>query len=182
MILEGNGSTHEVALKNMKVGFVMPLKNKELGNNTSSTTTLNQGTKAKQLSINGLVPFDDKEKLVELVRLAEAVDSEGERVIYTINDETAEVGEIRQCTFTDNFKIDKDQKYNAWVVSFRLLQKNSVAEAKEARQTKAPTVTDTAAGQQVRAPTEQEESQVNETNGFIFNALKKLDDYLGQET
>lgn len=179
MILESGGNTTKVNIKNIKVGFVLPIKNKDLGGNTSSTGTTNQGTKAKKLSVNGLVPFDDESDLKKLVKLAEAVTQDGERVIYTINDKTAELGDVRQVIFDGDLKIDEDGQFQAWRISFRLKQFNSVAEAKEQRKITPPSVTDTTSGQVIQAPSEEETAAVTQTTGWVFNALKKIDSLLG---
>lgn len=179
MILETGGNTTKVNLKNIKVGFVLPIKNKDVGGNTSSTGTTNQGTKAKKLSVNGLVPFDNESDLKQLVKLAEAETQEGERVIYTINDKTAELGDVRQVIFDGDLKINEDETFRAWRISFRLKQFNSVAEAKEQRKLTQPSVTDTTTGQVIQAPSEEETEQVEQTNGWVFNALKKIDNLIG---
>lgn len=177
MIFESEASTWELKLKNMTVGFTLPLKNQDLSANTSSTTSTNNGTKPKELDVKGLILFEDIEHLKELRERAESVEDDGSRTIYTISEETAEAADIRQVIFDKNFRADKDEKHLAWMISFRLRQHKSVAEAVEGRQVGATPITDTSIGQVITDPSD--DSQTVEANGWVYNLLKKLDNALG---
>ena len=181
MILESNDESFALKLFDLRVSFKLSLKNKEVGSNTSSSDTLNQGTKPKVLTVAGSLVFTEEEHLSNLIKLAEAVKEDGSRQEYTIEDQTANVGDVRQVTFHQDFSVNKMPKYEAWQISFSLLQFNSVAEQKEQRAApKVEPVADAVTGQVVTAPAEEtrgEESQ-EEDKGFIWGVLKKLDDAL----
>jgi hypothetical protein len=187
MILEHDDKAFELKLSDLHVALKLSLKNKSVGANTSATDTINEGTKAKVLSVSGQVKFEDENHLAALMKLAEKTGDDGARQIYTIEDKTANVGDIRQVQFHNDFNVKKMAKFEAWNVDFSLLQKNSVAEKKEERakpqvEPVADSVTgEVVAAQEASASEEQGLDQASAANGFIWDALKKLDTYLEPE-
>ncbi len=77
----------------------------------------------------------------QVVRLAEAKDTSGNRMVYTIVNITAEGMGIRQVKFEGDLSASEDESLNLWSVSFKLTEVRSVPELKESRQ-EAKTVTD----------------------------------------
>ena len=184
MIFENDGSSFELKLFDLHVGFKLSLKNKGVGSNTSSSETLNQGTKAKVISVAGSLTYEEEQHLTDLIKLAEAVKDDGSRQEYTLEDKTANVGDVRQVTFHEDFNVKKMPKFQAWQISFSLLQFNSVAEQKEQRAApKVEPVADSITGQVISAPTEEDsqETKVSEKKGFIWDVLKQIDDALAPE-
>jgi hypothetical protein len=182
MILEANGKAFELKLKSLNVAVKLKLKNKGVGANTSASDTVNQGTKPKVLRISGLALFEDESHLKELVKIAEALNDDLTRVVYTIDDKTANVGDIREVIFNGDFDYKRMAKHEAWNVNFSLLQFNTVAEAKEARKAEQTSpVADSITGTAISAPTESEESAVTETHGFIWDTMKMLETLLEPE-
>lgn len=189
MILEYDGNTFKLELNELNVSLKLSLKNESISTNTSASDTINKGTKPKSIYVSGLVKFEDQDHLKELVKLAEKTDSDGVRQVYTINDRTAEVGDVRQVQFDNDFNVKKMAKFEAWNVDFSLLQKNSVAEAKENKsKPKEEPVADSVTGEAVVAKPEDsasatstEEVGAQEQHGFVWEALKKLDEYLEPE-
>ena len=183
MILEYNGNTFKVELNELNVSLKLSLKNESISANTSASDTINKGTKPKSIYVAGVVKFEDQDHLKELIKLAELTDQDGIRQVFTINDKTAEIGDVRQVQFNNDFNVKKMAKFEAWNVDFSLLQKNSVAEAKEnkAKPNEEP-VADSVTGETVVADPEQtNEEAATESRGFIWEALKKLDEYLEPE-
>lgn len=183
MILEYNGNTFKIELNELNVSLKLSLKNESISANTSASDTINKGTKPKSIYVAGVVKFEDQDHLKELVKLAELTDADGIRQVFTINDKTAEIGDVRQVQFNNDFNVKKMAKFEAWNVDFSLLQKNSVAEAKEnkTKPTEEP-VADSITGEAVVADPEQATDQTMiESRGFIWEALKKLDEYLEPE-
>ena len=184
MILESNDESFALKLFDLRVSFKLSLKNKEVGSNSSSSDTLNQGTKPKVITVAGSLVFDEEEHLSDLIKLAEAVKEDGSRQEYTIEDQTANVGDVRQVTFHQDFNVKKMPKFQAWQISFSLLQFNSVAEQKEQRAApKVEPVADSITGQVISAPTEEDSQGTNpsEKKGFIWDELKQIDDALAPE-
>jgi hypothetical protein len=183
MILEYNGNTFKIELNELNVSLKLSLKNESISANTSASDTINKGTKPKSIYVAGVVKFEDQDHLKELIKLAELTDQDGIRQVFTINDKTAEIGDVRQVQFNNDFNVKKMAKFEAWNVDFSLLQKNSVAEAKEnkAKPNEEP-VADSVTGETVVADPEQtNEEAATESRGFIWEALKKLDEYLEPE-
>lgn len=183
MILEYNGNTLKIELNELNVSLKLSLKNESISANTSASDTINKGTKPKSIYVAGVVKFEDQDHLKELIKLAELTDADGTRQVFTINDKTAEIGDVRQVQFNNDFNVKKMAKFEAWNVDFSLLQKNSVAEAKENKtKTKEEPVADSITGEAVVADPEQtNEEAAIESRGFIWEALKKLDEYLEPE-
>ena len=183
MILEYNGNTFKIELNELNVSLKLSLKNESISANTSASDTINKGTKPKSIYVAGVVKFEDQDHLKELIKLAELTDADGTRQVFTINDKTAEIGDVRQVQFNNDFNVKKMAKFEAWNVDFSLLQKNSVAEAKENKtKTKEEPVADSITGEAVVADPEQtNEEAAIESRGFIWEALKKLDEYLEPE-
>ena len=183
MILEYNGNTLKIELNELNVSLKLSLKNESISANTSASDTINKGTKPKSIYVAGVVKFEDQDHLKELIKLAELTDADGTRQVFTINDKTAEIGDVRQVQFNNDFNVKKMAKFEAWNVDFSLLQKNSVAEAKENKtKTKEEPVADSITGEAVVADPEQATDQTMiESRGFIWEALKKLDEYLEPE-
>lgn len=183
MILEYNGNTFKIELNELNVSLKLSLKNESISANTSASDTINKGTKPKSIYVAGVVKFEDQDHLKELIKLAELTDQDGIRQVFTINDKTAEIGDVRQVQFNNDFNVKKMAKFEAWNVDFSLLQKNSVAEAKENKtKPKEEPVADSITGEAVVADPEQATDQAMiESRGFIWEALKKLDEYLEPE-
>lgn len=98
----------------------------------SSTARADHGAKAKSLEVGGLIPFRSREWLVDLFKLAEAVDGKGEPVVYRIANLTAETVGMREGCFDGEISAT-EQTTQGWQVSFTLKEKNSVSEKKAAR-------------------------------------------------
>ncbi|WP_289284092.1 MULTISPECIES: hypothetical protein [unclassified Methylophaga] len=127
--------------KDFKVSSTLTMAGADLSGQTSYTDTAETGDKPKQLSVRYKIPFKDKAHLQQVVRLAEAKDTSGNRMVYTIVNITAEGMGIRQVKFEGDLSASEDESLNLWSVSFKLTEVRSVPELKESRQ-EAKTVTD----------------------------------------
>jgi hypothetical protein len=160
----------------------LKLKNESVAGATSGTDSINTGTKAKTLDVTGLLPFSNASHLTELLKVAEAIDTSGARLVYNISDDTANTADIRQVIFDGNFNARKVKDLNAWSVSFTLQQKNSNAEAKEKRVKKNENpVTDTSSGKIVTSNESTENSATKEDRSWVYQVLKKLDNELAPD-
>ncbi len=179
MILEHDGKSFKLQLKGLHVAVKLSIKNKAVGGNTSASDTLNQGTKPKVVRVSGVVLFEDEEHLKELVKLAEAITEDGGRQVYTVDDKTVNVGDVRQVIFNNDFNYKQMNKFEAWNVEFSLLQFNTVAEAKEARNNpQNDPVADSITGTAISAPSEGEEALAATTHGLVWDTMKMLDNLL----
>jgi hypothetical protein len=178
MILERNGESYAVNLHSKKVNIKLPIKNKSVGGDSSATDTVNAGTKAKTITVAGLIKFDDKSILEEITQLAEKVEEDGSRSIYSITHDAANAMRVRQVYFDGDLDVREAQDVKAWNITFSLKQYNSVAEATEAKNTNTSAVVqDSVTGEEIAAPEIEEEQAIN-ANGTVYKMLKKLDDLL----
>jgi hypothetical protein len=143
---------------NLKVSVALPLASEDVSGQSSKTTKVQKGDKAKTISVNLQIQFKNAKDLADLVTLAEAKDAKGERVIYPILERTANAMNIRQCHFDQDFNVTEDSSLELWNVSFQLSEHQSVPEKKEARATavakkKAVTVQTTAKTKKVNSTT-----------------------------
>nr|WP_279509608.1 hypothetical protein [Klebsiella variicola] len=135
-----------LALRNLEVSVSMRLQDTDQSGQSSGTASSQQGVKAKELKITGLIPYDDEDLLMLLYRLAEAEDSSG-RNRYRVNHDMATAIKMREATFTGDVSASKAGDLQAWRVSFTLREYISVAEKKaEARASSDSAVTQTAQG------------------------------------
>lgn len=176
MILENDGNTFELQIREFAVALRAPIKNTDIGASTSSTSSVNAGTKAKVLTVTGVLPFTEAEHLTKLLDVAEAIDESGARIVYNISDDTAEAANIRQVIFNEAVTASKRKELQAWDITFILIQKNSVAEAVETRNTETEqVVTDSATGTAVTSDLDEE---IETQQGMVYALLKRLDQFL----
>lgn len=188
MILENKGTLFELKAKNIILSVTLPLKNKKLDGDTSSTLTSTEGSKAKVISVGCHMPFAMSEHLKDLIKIAEAVEDDGQRRVYRIQHDEAAVADIREVIFDGNFSYRKTENLQAWAVNFSLLQYNSVAEAKEARQkdlkAKQGVQADSAQGQkiaQTNGSNSSDEQGIKKQYNQFELFLKKVDGYLAPD-
>ncbi|MBF4211684.1 hypothetical protein EI533_28885, partial [Pseudomonas donghuensis] len=98
---------------------------KDQSGQTSSTTNSEQGIKAKELRVSGLVTFDDEAVLQRLFQLASATETSGALKIYRVANATATAINFREATFTGQIDAVPQEGRLGWQVSFTLGEKNS---------------------------------------------------------
>ncbi len=189
MIFEYQGKLFELRAKNIIASVTLPLKNKKLDGNTSSTLTTTEGSKAKILSVACQLPFEQGQHLTDLIKLAEAVEEDSRRRVYRIQHDEAKVADIREVIFDGNLSYRKTEGLLAWSVNFSLLQYNSVAEAKEARQkelkSKQTTQADSTAGTTIAQAVNnnsKEEVAIKKQYNQFEQFLKKVDQLLAPDS
>lgn len=123
-------SGQAVLLRNLEVTVSMRLQDTDQSGQASSTASSQQGIKAKELKITGLIPFDDADQLTLLYQLAEAEESSGQRRRYRVNHDVATTIKFREATFSGDVSASKAGNLQAWQVSFTLREYFSVAEKK----------------------------------------------------
>lgn len=155
------------------------IEDKDLSGQSSASDTAEEGIKPQTLSVSLTIRFEDETDLTRLIAMARAVDENGERVIYDINNHTARAAKIRQVKFSENFTYQDNGNLRRWQVSFTLREHLSVPEKVEARQTQAAAEEQTAEGEVVAdantAPApETTEPDYSGIRGFV----KNVDDWL----
>lgn len=124
-----------INLKSCKVELSMQLAEQDMSGQTSSTASSEQGDKAKELKVTGLIPFTDKAQLSRLFELAIAKDEAGNRSVRRIGSDLARAVKIRQVKFFGQITAPEHPTLMAWNVSFQLREYLSIPEVAEQRQT-----------------------------------------------
>ncbi len=135
----------------LKVNGDLEIRTDELSGETSGSDTVNKGVKPKTLTVSLNIRFIDEADLRDLVRVAQAGKSNGDLVVYTIVNRTANAAGIRQVSFTDHFRWTEQEGPRAWSVSFTLREYLSVPERVEQRGKAANTVGQTSKAAPVAA-------------------------------
>ncbi|GEK13209.1 baseplate complex protein [Aliivibrio fischeri] len=121
--------------ENIKVSIKLPFGDSDLSGLSSSTETAETGIKAKELSATLIVPFEKKEWLTYITKLAEATDEEtGARVIYRINHDAANAIKFYEGKFSGELSIVEMEFIHGWQVSFVIHETLSVPERKDQRE------------------------------------------------
>ena len=126
-----------INLKSCKMELSMQLADQDMSGQTSATGSSEQGDKAKELRISGLIPFTDSVQLARLFELASAKDDKGNRVVRRLGAAIGRTVKIRQVKFHGTVSAPEHQTLMAWQVSFQLREYLSVPEVTEQRQPKA---------------------------------------------
>ncbi|MGY3851517.1 baseplate complex protein [Aeromonas aquatilis] len=129
-----------IVMKSMRISASMQFQDKDNSGQTSSTSSSEQGEKAKELDVSGLVPFNDEQTLNRLFELAAAKQDGGQRHIYRVGSLLAKGVKVRQAKFAGRITANEQEGLLAWQVQFTLREHNSVPEKLEQRQPK-PKVT-----------------------------------------
>ncbi|RTP93091.1 hypothetical protein EKN38_25435 [Enterobacter sp. WCHEn045836] len=165
-------SGQAIRMKNIEVSVSMPIKEKDQSGQASSTATAEQGIKAKELSVSGVIPYDDEGQLILLYSLAEAQDGGGKSVRYRVNHDIARKIKLREATFVGSVKASKAANLLAWQVTFTLREFFSTAERKAESRSKGGATAQTAQGTTSATDTPEELS-------WFERVLKSLDTAIG---
>nr|VFK16736.1 MAG: hypothetical protein BECKLFY1418C_GA0070996_102546 [Candidatus Kentron sp. LFY] len=158
----------------LRVQCELPMPDKDLSGEGSGTAIAERGFKPKRLRVSLFIRYTEPEQLEALVRLAEATDDSGERVIYPILNETAKAFRIREVRFTERLQANEQDGTQAWQVSFHLVEHHSIPEKVEDRKTAPATVTTSETGKVV-TPEGEPERELTSVERF----LKWTDDRIG---
>lgn len=131
IILALNGEP--VPLKNIRISLDMDMTDKDQSGQSSGTTASEQGTKAKELRISGIIPFTEIDKLKRIYQLAGATQKGGAKLVYRVANNMARAVNLREVVFSGKISTSESDGMQAWTVSFALREYISVPEKKQAR-------------------------------------------------
>jgi len=171
LALNGEG----VMLKDIRVTVSMAYQDKDQSGQTSSTASSEQGIKAKELRVSGLVPFSSPEILKRIFELGSTRDKAGKLAVYRVAHLVTRTVNFREGTFTGNIDAPQQDGKMAWLVSFTLREKLSVDEKKEARTSGKTSATKQTAGGAGGSAAEDE----TKLTWFESKVLKPVNDALG---
>ncbi|WP_260448530.1 baseplate complex protein [Bibersteinia trehalosi] len=125
-----------IYLHNILMTVSVKREEKDMSGQKSSTKKSDKGIKAKELTVTGIIPYNQKEWLTTLFNLAESEDGKGEQTKYRVSAIIAEAVNMREVQFSGEVSaVDAGDKL-AWKIQFQLKEVNSVAEKKESRKKK----------------------------------------------
>lgn len=164
-----------IRLRDMKVTPTMQFQDKDQSGQTSSTAKTEQGIKAKELRVSGVIPFSEAGILKRIFELAQSRGGNGKLKVYRVANLTANTIGFREGVFTGTIDAPPLDGKMAWLVTFTLSERQSVPEKREAR-----------ANAKISA---QKQSGVNGSSGggdesdklswFESTVLKPINDVLG---
>lgn len=161
-----------ILLRNITVSATMQLPDKDMSGQSTSTTSAQQGNKAKELRVSGVIDFNDEAILTRIFQLAEATEKNGAKKTYRIANATAKAINMRQGVFSGGIDATEQQGRMHWQVTFTLREKLSVPEKASARSGSQKTI----ARQQTQNGSEQaSDKSMNTQNSF----WKKINDAVG---
>ncbi|EIL0749225.1 DNA-binding protein [Salmonella enterica] len=117
-----------IPLKRLSVSVKLNIRDKDASGKSSSTARSEQGVKAKELQVSGLIPFEQPEALTLLFRLAEAKAASGAQQVYRIGNMDAKAVNMQQGIFSGAVGAVPEIGLMAWKVDFTLKEKLSSAE------------------------------------------------------
>ena len=174
LALDGEG----IAMQNMLVSPSMQFQEKDQSGQTSSTANAEQGIKAKELRVSGLVTFEDEAVLQRLFQLASATEASGALKKYRVANATATAINLREATFTGQIDAVPQEDRLAWQVSFTLREKGSVPEKRQARKGNA-TASTKQTGSKSAGSAAGADEPADKMSWFEEKVLKPVNDALG---
>ena len=121
-----------IILKSIRITASLELASVDASGQSSSTDQAEIGTKAKKLTVSGLLPFTKAEHLAKLFTLAEATEN-GARSIYRISNNTANALDVKQVRFSSKIEAVEQETTRQWAISFMLSEYRSVPQKVEER-------------------------------------------------
>ncbi|WP_270671733.1 hypothetical protein [Aeromonas sp. QDB17] len=166
-----------IVMKSMRISASMQFQDKDQSGQTSSAE---QGEKAKELDVSGLVPFNDEQTLSRLFELADAKGDGGKRHIYRVGSLLAKSVMVRQAKFAGRINASEQEGLLAWQVQFTLREHNSVPEKREQRLPKAPATVGQGTANATPAKTDSSAAASEQEQLSSWEKMVKgLDDKLG---
>ena len=89
------------------------------------------GVKPGVLTIKTKIAHADETDLAALITKAKALDENGARVTYTVNNALAEAYKIRKAKFDGEVKATEINDVKGWQVTFKLLEVRSISEREQ---------------------------------------------------
>lgn len=117
-----------IPLQRLSVSVKLNIRDKDASGKSSSTASSEQGVKAKELQISGIIPYTNPEALTLIFRLAEAKAANGAQQVYRIGNMDAKAVNMQQGIFSGAVGAVPEIGLMAWKVDFTLKEKLSSAE------------------------------------------------------
>lgn len=167
-------SGQAINLKDLEVTLSMKIADKDQSGQASSAASSEQGVKAKEFRVTGLIDYGNEAHLAEIFALAEAKDAGGKSVKYRVNHNLARAVKFREAVFSGEVSAPKESDLMAYRVTFTL--KEYVSTAEKRAQAQAGGVT------QAQVQTAQGTSAATDTPaelGWFERVLQRVDRAIG---
>lgn len=164
-----------IPLKRLSTSVKLNIKDKDASGKSSSTASSEQGVKAKEFQVSGIIPFTQPEALTLLFRLAEAKGPNGAQQVYRINNMDAKAVNMQQGIFSGAVGAVPEMGLMAWKVDFTLKEKLSSAEKATGRGPAGSQNTD----QHAQAAKGTGKDGKSEEHGWFWNMSDKLNKWIG---
>ncbi|MGL4925608.1 MAG: hypothetical protein ACRC4K_02055 [Plesiomonas shigelloides] len=167
-----------IRLKSINISVTLRLSEKDMSGQASSTSSAEQGDKAKELRVSGVISFSQAEHLTRIFQLAEARGDNGAKKRYRIANVTAQAVNLRQGVFSGGVDVTEMTDKMAWQVTFTLKEQMSVPEKAAQRSN---TTSGAAGAVTVKQQTETGNAEVTSDNkpNMQDGFWAKVNDYLG---
>ncbi|EMK0255631.1 DNA-binding protein [Salmonella enterica] len=170
-------SGQAIPLKRLSVSVKLTIKDRDASGKSSATDRSEQGIKAKELQVSGIIPFDNPESLTLIFRLAEARGSDGAQKVYRINNMDAKAVNMQQGVFSGAVGAVPEMGLMAWKVDFTLKERLSSAEKAIGRgPAGSSTATQHAQAAKTAGATEQGGSS---EHGWFWSVSEKINKWIG---
>ncbi|WP_429076458.1 hypothetical protein [Aeromonas hydrophila] len=167
-----------IIMKSMRVSVSMQFQDKDQSGQTSATSSAEQGEKAKELDVSGLIPFKEERVLERLFELADAKGKGGERQVYRVGSLLAKSVKVRQAKFSGRITATEQEGLLAWQVQFTLKEFNSVPEKREQRMPKKAATVGQGTDKTAPAKAAGQDSEKEKPQGLLENMLQLGEDAL----
>lgn len=164
-----------IPLRRLSVSVKLTIKDRDASGQSSSTTTSEQGVKAKEFQVSGLIPFSNPDDLTLIFRLAEATGANGAQQVYRINNMDAKAAGMQQGIFSGAIGAVPEQGLMAWKVDFTLKEKLSSAEKAIGR---GPAASQ-GAGQHAQAAKAGSKDEKPEEHGWFWKLSERVNNWIG---
>ncbi|RBO83444.1 hypothetical protein [Marinomonas aquiplantarum] len=177
IILSLNGT--QIKGYGIKVDCEFSLPESDLSGKSSSTATAEEGEKACRLRVSLNIKYSDADDLKTIKLLSMDKDNDtGTRKIYNIDNQTAKAFAIRQVKFSDKLTARELDDAQAWLVSFVLIEHQSISEKVESLKIKENEPKAVPADEKVIS---EEASATTSQPTWIENVFAYLDEQLAGE-
>lgn len=122
-----------IPLDNMKLGISFTLADTDVSGKSSQSDSAEEGNKAMELKVSGMIRYDNEDDVSRLFELARKTEKNGSRHQYRIGNSTARAVKVRLVKFAGDVSLTEQDTLFAWQVSFSLREVRSVAEQQELR-------------------------------------------------
>jgi len=165
---------YRVPSNRLTVSVVTSFDSAELRGETSATDSAHKGIKPKEISVTFVLPFDRERELSQFYAAAQALDDNGELVVYDITERSANAAKVKKVTFTNRIDQREISDTDAWMVSFTLLERLSMQERTEQRTTLVETPAPKTEGAKISSPELAQETEVSSFEAALARFDKKL--------